>query len=369
MTYNWNLLHRSRWLALTGIGFVALGGVTAANAQSPATIGTNVKGVSIIAPPPAGFNPLTASANERKMYGVPPEPDPVRAPKAHAMWQQSMAHFSDPRDTNVEVKQTNKFHRPGQQAANSATKQVANGMVTAEYYNWSGTAVFSSGTPFSAEAILGIFDVPTAHVALNSCTHSEVYSSEWVGVDGYNNSALFQAGVDADASCDNGVTSTFYSSWFEWIPNAETEVGTPLITPGDLLLVEVWNTSPTVALAYFHDISSGIIEEYQFDAPAGASVIGQSVEWIVERPEVGGSFSTLANYIDVPWLEGIAWNYEAAHPTYYYIGQNPPSNTLSLITMVEPTGCTSNCVGISFPTIIGIDFLWVADGGPAYNAQ
>jgi hypothetical protein len=111
MTYDWNLLRRPRWLALAGIGFVTVGCVTGANAQAPATMGTNVKGVSVVAPPPPGFNPLTASANERAMYAVPPEPDATRAPYAHDLWQRAMTNFTN-RDTNVEVKQTSRFHGP-----------------------------------------------------------------------------------------------------------------------------------------------------------------------------------------------------------------------------------------------------------------
>jgi Peptidase A4 family len=133
------------------------------------------------------------------------------------------------------------------------------------------------------------------------------------------------------------------------------------------VLVQVWNTSPTNGNAYFHNISTGVTATYNFSAPAGTMLQGGSVEWIVERPTIDGSYSTLMNYIDVPWVEGIAWNWQASHPTYYFIGRNPPSNTLAVITMVEPTGCTNNCVGISFPTIMNTDFLWLQDGGPAYK--
>lgn len=360
MTYDWNLLCRSRWLALTGIGFVALGCVTAANAQSPVTMGTNVKGVRVVAPPPAGFNPLTATANERQMYGVPPEPDAVHAPSAHALWAQSMAHFSDPRDTNVEVKViSDRFNGPNRPAGRPT--QQANGQISTTSSNWSGTAVFSSGTPFSTEAILGIFNVPAAHVALGTCTDTWVYSSQWVGVDGYNNSDVFQAGVEADAKCSGNTTTPLYSAWIEWYPYAETQVSSPVINPADELLVEVWNTSSTTGYAYFHDVSTGVIAEYALDAPGGTTLAGKSVEWIVERPGVNGGLATLTNYIDVPWVKGIAWNYKASSPTYYYIGQNPPSNTLAVITMLD-----NNNKAISFPSIIGPDFLWVAAGGSAY---
>src|ERR1039458_2701477 len=45
---------------------------------------TNIKGVSIIADRPKGFNPLTATSQELGRYGLPPRPDQEAAPPGHA---------------------------------------------------------------------------------------------------------------------------------------------------------------------------------------------------------------------------------------------------------------------------------------------
>jgi hypothetical protein len=80
---------------------------------------------------------------------------------------------------------------------------------------------------------------------------------------------------------------------------------------------------------------------------SGTTLVGNSIEWIVERPGVGGGLATLTNYIDVPWPYGIAWNYTASRPTYFYEGENPPApNTLYVITMLDNNGA-----GISSPTL------------------
>ena len=142
-------------------------------------------------------------------------------------------------------------------------------------------------------------------------------------------------------------------------PRSETLVSFP-IHPGDLVFVEVWNTSPPNGYAYFHNYSTGQVAEYQLTAPSGTSLVGNSVEWIVERPTVFGGLATLTNYIDSAWPNGIALNYQAATPTYQYQGQTPAAGTLNVITMVDNNGNS-----ISSATIENSDFLWFRDFGSA----
>jgi hypothetical protein len=44
-----------------------------------------------------------------------------------------------------------------------------------------------------------------------------------------------------------------------------------------------------------------------FTAPSGTKLLGNSAEWITERPSVGGGLATLTNYIaDIYW-NGVAY--------------------------------------------------------------
>jgi hypothetical protein len=203
--------------------------------------------------------------------------------------------------------------------------------------------------------------VPTAHQAFGSCDGGWDFSSQWPGIDGFGSNDVLQAGVEVDAYCNGGATASFYSAWIEWFPFNETRVSSPVINPGDLIFVEVWNTSPTNGYAYFFNYSTLESAEYNLTAPSGTTLVGNSIEWIVERPGVGGGLATLTNYIDVPWPYGIAWNYTASRPTYFYEGKNPPlPNTLYVITMLDNNGA-----GISSPTLENSDFLWFQDYGSA----
>jgi hypothetical protein len=176
-----------------------------------------------------------------------------------------------------------------------------------------------NNNPFKVEAIIGEFVVPTAHQAFGSCDGGWDWSSQWPGIDGFGSNDVLQAGIEVDAYCNGGTTASFYSAWIEWFPFSETRVSSPAIHPGDLIFIEVWNTSPTNGYAYFFNYSTlgerGI--PTHITAPSGTPLVGNSVEWIVERPGIGGGLATLTNYIDVPWPYGTAWNYTASRPNIF----------------------------------------------------
>jgi hypothetical protein len=125
-----------------------------------------------------------------------------------------------------------------------------------------------------------------------------------------------------------------------------------------LLFVEVWNTGPTQGYAYFYNYSTNVSAEYSITAPSGTTLQDASVEWIVERPELGTTLTTLTNYIASSWSEGVAWDYAAQTPTSYFMGQNPTLGTLENMTMLDNNGNP-----ISFATIVGNAFLWFQNTG------
>jgi len=240
--------------------------------------------------------------------------------------------------------------------------KVKNNIINATSSNWSGTSIID-GTTSNVEAIIGMFVVPTAHQAFGECTGDWDYSSLWPGIDGNGGaggSDVLQAGVEVDAYCSGGNTSGFYSAWIEWFPNNSIRVSSPAINPGDLVFVEVWSTSPTRGYVYFYNYSTNMTAEYALTAPAGTTLHGSSLEWIVERPSLGTSLTTLTNYIASPWSEGVAWDYADANPTYYYMGNNPTVGTLEQLTMNDNGGN-----GISSAAIESFNFLWFQNFGSA----
>jgi hypothetical protein len=324
-------------------------------------------GVKMLPPPPARHNALTASPQLNAQYGIPPAPDAAASPDAHAKWARAVTgtNFASPNltqltHTNVQLGPAKKMAATASHENGTNASSVTGGTATATSSNWSGTAVYDPSRPFQVEAVIGEFVVPKARQAFGNCSGGWDWSFHWVGVDGWGSSDVFQAGTEADAYCSGGTTATFYSAWIEWYPYNEVRVSSPAIQPGDLVFIEVWNTSSTNGYAYIKNMSTNIAASYQLTAPPGTQLVGNSVEWVVERPGVNGSLATLTNYIDVPFNYGIAWNYTSSAPTIYYPGQNPAAGTLYNITMLDDAGNK-----ISTAYIQNSLFLWFQDYGSA----
>ena len=87
------LLHLARSLASCGLMAVSLvvGIHVGARAQPVVDqTSSNVPEVMVIAPPPAGFNPVTATPQTNAQFAIPPAPDARAAPSAYTAWQNAV---------------------------------------------------------------------------------------------------------------------------------------------------------------------------------------------------------------------------------------------------------------------------------------
>jgi Peptidase A4 family len=313
--------------------------VAAATSAAPAVSSAPVAGVSAVPLWPATIDPVTASPAARAQYAIPPAPDAKAAPKAYAQWRKAM---SGPRVAGKGILTHTTIKNGPVQRAGSATPNLNSGVYGISSYNWSGSADYLITNLANIEAIYTYFVVPQAHQRYGYCTGGWDYSSIWPGIDGFYASAdVLQGGVEVDSLCFNGnMSQSFYSAWVEWYPNYETRVSYPEVHPGDEVFVQVWNTSATNGYVYIYNVSTNAAGQYQLTAPAGTMLSGNTVEWVVERPSVGGSLATLTNYTDVPLYSGFAWNYSVSSPTYYNPYSSPPSGggALFLVQMVDNGG-------------------------------
>src|SRR5208282_690543 len=299
---NGKVLRALAWVAASGL----LMSSSPARAQSPSpfAVETNIHGVYAYTQPPAGFDPMTASAAELKLYGYPQRPAANESAKVFAQW----AMVVNPALKRVvpQLLRTNIYHRP------ASGMVIQNSGKTISFSNWSGYGLVQKKPAFTSVA--GSWIVPTAQQAFGTCSGGSDYSSQWVGIDGFSNDEAFQAGSDIEAYCSGGTTETEYNPWIEWLPATELEFvqsnGNPFpFAPGDYLNVIVtatdWSGGESVnGTLVFTDFT----QNWQVSAAVtaaelgGTFVVGQSAEWIVERPEVGGSLATLANYVTDPWF-------------------------------------------------------------------
>ena len=310
-------------------------------------IPTNLAGVSTAPAPPAGFDPLTASDDSLATYGFPPRPDKNGSSGAYAAWERAMKASKERVFPVLEL--TSHFNGP-----NVGVGKTGNG--TAKSYNWSGVVSTTNATSYGSNSFYWAYSeyvIPVAVQAFGACTGGWDYSSSWVGIDGYNSNDVLQAGTESDAYCSGSTKSAYYSAWYEWYPYGEVRISSFPVAPGDDMFVEVWSTSSTYGYAYLVNYNTNQVVEIGFSAPSGTKLIGNSAEWVVERPGVGGGLATLTNYISDYFSSSYA---ETFAGTLYY----PGTSTNILVTMLDNSGNP-----ISYPTLLGSYAIWFQDEGSA----
>lgn len=334
--------------------------------ESIAADQTSSQEVVVVPPPPRGFDPASASDTELQQNGFPPRPDPQSEPDAYAHWKKLV---SVPRVANPKLQLTTITNNPAQRLRIGGTLQ--NGTTKGYFYNWSGAALAANKHTFTKNmsAIYGEWVVPVAQQAFGVCNGFWDYSSQWVGFDGLNNSDVLQAGTEVDAYCSAGTTSTFYSAWYEWYPYDETRVSLPDVEPGDYMGVEVWYTTESPnGNAYIANFTLDSAESYAFTIPPSTTYYGDSAEWIEERPEVGGVYADLTNYV----ADGFTYSFAQVGKSYYYPTKGGTKDYA--LTMVcdssywSPGSSCSEETAISIPYLFGLDTFWVYDAGPAYGS-
>jgi hypothetical protein len=145
--------------------------------------------------------------------------------------------------------------------------------------NWSGYAV--SGGPFTS--ITGEWDVPAV-----SPTKRATYSSNWIGIDGFNNSSLIQTGTEQDYYN----RSSHYYAWWEILPAAETVITTMTVKPGDHMSASIKQSQGSSWTITLTDVTTG----QSFTSSKTYTGPLTSAEWIEEAPTVGGHVAPLAHY-------------------------------------------------------------------------
>ena len=312
-------------------------------------IPTNLPGVTSAPAPPSGFSPLAASDSELATDGFPPRPDRKVSPGAYAAWAKAMQAAKERVFPVLEL--TNHFNGP-----HVAAGPILNN--TGYSYNWSAvvdttTAHNYGSTSFTS--VEGFWVIPIAQQAFGACTGGWDYESSWVGIDGYASKDVLQAGTESDAYCNGGTKSTYYSAWYEWYPLGEVRISSLPVSAGDTMVIWVGSNSSTSGTAFVENMNTDQYVSINFSAPAGTQLVGNSAEWVVERPGVNGGLATLTNYISDVFVNGYA---NTAAGTEY----GPGSNGAITLTMLDNNGNP-----ISEPlSIIGFGGVWFIDEGSAY---
>lgn len=155
--------------------------------------------------------------------------------------------------------------------------------------NWSGYAV--QGGPFTHVA--ATFVVPKG--AVGNCS---AYLSQWVGIDGYSNSDLIQAGIaeqdinPSPATSSSTACSELYTNvWWEILPGAEVPINMA-VKPGDVITVAITEVSHNHWSISIVNETTGARFYHVFDYAGPAT----SAEWVMESPTIAGQIAALLPY-------------------------------------------------------------------------
>jgi Peptidase A4 family len=351
-----NVYTNISWFALAATLPIAslMSSTVLADPPTANSVPTNLPGVTANLAPPSGFDPLAASAAELRARNLPPRPDRNASPAGYDRWAHIMT--SGAKWVVPTLEKTNIFHGPVKIAKSS---KVVNSQASTDSYNWSGDAIV---TPYKGLIssnfyfLFGDYVIPNVRQPLGTCSGSWDYSSEWVGIDGFDSNDVLQAGVEADAYCSGTTTASFYSAWWEWYPYSEVRISASSfpVSPGDDLFVEVWSTSQTAGHVLLYNYNTNVAVVVNFTPPTGTLLQGNSAEWVVERPAVGGALATLPGYSLDFFADTSAYDF---NDDLYTPGQ-PGSWTNYDITMVNSNG---DPLSEAFPSLNSIFFEAVGD--------
>jgi hypothetical protein len=326
---------------------------TLAQAATPALVPTNLPGVQAYAPPPKGFDPFTATPEWIAAYGYPARPERTNT-RAYTAWARAIRA-----ERTIIIPRLRETDSAAGAALHSSALHTSKTYNTtnATSQNWSATILannavhYGTGSFYQASAW---WEVPPAHQAIGVCTLIADHLFTWVGIDGWWNNEVFQAGTESNASCSNGITQPSYAAWYEWYPNLSVQITNLPVTAGDFMSVIVMANSNTNGTAWVENAATGVSAKINFNAPSGTTLVGNSAEWVQERPTWNGKLSTLANY-GAGWFSLEGAELLGSGSTYNF--GNPGSAQQILVTMLDnnhqPISYTVQLDGASTMFVVG----------------
>jgi hypothetical protein len=284
---------------------------------------TSVNGVTAIAGPPKGFDPLTATNRELLTYGLPQRPDKTVDAKAYQIWERAMlavkpaagvaagtGHTSSNPMTATDVKAKPFTSREMMPAKSAATSNV-DGTVSYDSLNWSGIANFNALTKWnvktSFDEVVSVWNVPVSDHPFGDlpCSEGPWYEVSWNGIDGAFNGDVVQGGslIYWDGGgCSGSIT---YEGWVEWYPSYSILTiycgSSPCpVSPGDDFYTITYGAPGTdEQFVFVEDITQQWSGTFGLPYLTGPGLVGRSAEYIVERPccRSNGYPLALNNYI------------------------------------------------------------------------
>ena len=274
-----------RWLAALVVALTA-GALTATTRTTTATTGAT--------PAANAVAPVTTSVREAALGAPATSRTVLPLSEGHRLapsWPRPGPMAPAPGDAS----------RPPQGA-----DEYQGGLAAQVSANWSGYVDSGEGADFTQ--VSASWTVP----AVGASTPGD--SATWVGIDGFTNGDLVQAGTDQSHG-------TYYA-WYELIPQYAFSLGP--VNAGDRVYVDVSQDVPGTWTVTVEDITKGVT----WTGPVAYYASGASAEWVEEAPTTGrnNTIETLADFASVQFtgmtVSGPGTTEAQAVPVYLVNGHN-----------------------------------------------
>ena len=163
---------------------------------------------------------------------------------------------------------------------------------------WSGYMVASDvrvdvqNRSSAVSSVSGSWVVPEVNPSENM-----TFSGVWVGIGGYGEETLIQAGTEQEYVNGKAV----YYAWYELLPDYLVRINNIHVQPSDTMTasISLVNENTNTWTITIRDVTRG--EQFKKTFVYNSSRL--SAEWVVERPKVNGTVSTLADFGNVTFTE------------------------------------------------------------------
>ncbi|TRO47657.1 hypothetical protein E2P60_02670 [Candidatus Bathyarchaeota archaeon] len=176
------------------------------------------------------------------------------------------------------------------------------------------------------------------------------FSGVWIGIGGYGEESLIQAGTEQEYLNNKPV----YYAWYELLPDYLVRIPTLHVQPGDTIAasINLVNENTNTWLITIEDVTRS--EQFKKTIVYTSSML--SAEWVVERPTVNGTVSTLADFGNVTFTECKATVDDVTGPignfSYAQLAMYDEETPLVFVSPlnVDESGFTVSYLKISSPT-------------------
>jgi hypothetical protein len=233
-------------------------------------------------PPPEGFDPHTAPHELLRRHGLPRRPDPQTEPELARLFKRA-------------------FIRP----ANYVTAELAIDQVLSRRdplqgqrpdfgpSGWGGVVALTSSLGYSpyepARTVFAEWVVPQI-IPWDPAPDQAITVGMWVGLDGWGNGQVLQAGIAATLTPDfwllPGPASVDWWAWTEWYTTQYQDPAVQVtnfpVATGNTVSFLVCAPEPDHGFVAMQNLSTNQVTSVGINARPGITSAGASAEWIVE---------------------------------------------------------------------------------------